>query len=217
MAGNYRDITFRSCVMGSYGRFYSDHVGATQKSHIFFDIGANQGLFTIIAAKNPFCVRAYAFEPVSDTFLFLKKNIALNQVEQKCSLVKAGIAECSGQHQITRAVNHSGAASLVRANVEKAAAYISEEIQVINAADLNRMVTERDIPISVKIDVEGYEPQVLAELFKTEFADNIFEVFFEVDERWVDAEQLIEFLKRHGFQQFERIGGNGHYDVLAAR
>ena len=217
MAANYGDKTFKFCVMGDYGKFYSNHIRAFENTHVFIDIGANQGLYTVLAAKNPNCRRVYAFEPVAKTFSLLKRNVELNQVVQKCRLIRSGIAEASGEREITSAARHSGAASLIRENVENAETYTSEKIRVIDANDLSREIAERDVPIAVKVDVEGYEPQVLTQLLNTEFSKSIFEIFFEVDERWVDVQSITAFLERHGFTRFERVGKGGHYDLLASR
>lgn len=46
---------------------------------VFYDIGANIGLFTILAAKQG--LKVHAFEPESQNFALLQRNIAINALE----------------------------------------------------------------------------------------------------------------------------------------
>lgn len=51
-----------------------------KESDVFFDVGANIGLYSLYAAKrNPTC-KVYSFEPESHNYASLCKNIALNSV-----------------------------------------------------------------------------------------------------------------------------------------
>src|SRR5688572_9009381 len=62
LAPNFRDKTFRYCLYGTYGRHISDYLEAIDQPFVFLDIGANQGLFTLIAGRNPNCRHAVALE-----------------------------------------------------------------------------------------------------------------------------------------------------------
>ena len=48
---NWTDVTFKFYIEASYGFFYWDRIKSISKDFIFLDIGANQGLFSICAAK----------------------------------------------------------------------------------------------------------------------------------------------------------------------
>ncbi len=78
MRSNWGDFTFELCYNGSYGTTLSDFLTAQRAPFIFLDIGANQGLYSLIAAANPQCAQAYAFEPVAATLTILRDNIQLN-------------------------------------------------------------------------------------------------------------------------------------------
>ena len=43
------------------------------------------------------------------------------------------------------------------------------------------------------------------------------EIFYEVDEKWVDPINLRNLLISKGFRKFTKIGREKHYDVLAQR
>ena len=77
----WNDATFRFCASGFYGFFYSDWVGRLDEC-VFIDIGSNQGLYALIAAKNPNIKKIYAFEPQPEIFSVLEKNIKRNNANQ---------------------------------------------------------------------------------------------------------------------------------------
>lgn len=68
-------------------------------------------------------------------------------------------------------------------------------IRLITAAELDCLVSGQD-PVIVKLDVEGHEAVVIAELLKSAHAKRIEAIFYEVDERWIDRQavrKLLEF------------------------
>ena len=216
-AANYSDITFRFYVMGNYGFYYWDRLSSINNPFVFLDIGANQGLYTICAAKNANSVMSYAFEPVAETFTYLKKNVGLNDVSNKCSLINKAIADRCGVATIATKAEHSGAATLADANDLTQAASDTDEIQLIDAHALENIVRAENYPIVVKIDVEGYEAVVIKQLLQTRFARQIKEIYFEVDEDWIDVNSIKTDLQNAGFDEFSNIGSGKHYDLLASK
>ncbi|HLY71163.1 MAG TPA: hypothetical protein VKR53_15625, partial [Puia sp.] len=47
---------------------------------LFFDVGANVGIYTLLAAKLK-KARGYSFEPIPSTFYFLRLNMIVNDLE----------------------------------------------------------------------------------------------------------------------------------------
>jgi hypothetical protein len=74
-----------------------------------------------------------------------------------------------------------------------------------------------DLPMFVKIDVEGLEAVVIAELAKTEAFARVQAIFYEVDDRWASAGEIERLLCAGGFTRFAKYGRGHHYDVLASR
>lgn len=213
---NFGDRTFRFYVSGKYGNFYWDRLHTISTEFVFLDIGANQGLYTIGAALNPMLVRAYAFEPVGRTFSLLEENVRINDAENRCELVRKGISDKSGSEYINIHENHSGRASLVKENQSESRAR-QERVELMDHTELQLVVRERTVPIIVKIDVEGLEPVVIKELFKTNFTNQIREIFMEVNEDWVSAADLTSFLRKFGFNKITRVGHGRYYDLLIER
>ena len=217
LAMNYGDATFKSYVLGSYGNFYWDRLTKINSEFLFINIGANQGLYTICASRNPNNFMSYAFEPVSDTFNLLRKNIELNQLTSKCTLVNKAISDKCAITEISVKSNHSGAASLAQQNELYQDANNKIRVETIDGIKLETLVEQKNLPIVVKIDVEGWELTVIKQLMDIPSVEKISEVFYEVDEKWVNPKEIEDALSSVGFKSFEKIGTGSHYDVLAKR
>lgn len=211
MRENQRDRTFLYCRYGIYGRAFSSHLEQREAPFAFVDIGANQGLYSLIAAGNPQCRNVLAFEPVSATFALLCDNIDLNGAGAIITPVQAAVSEARGTALIAVDPKHSGKASL-RASANGR----GEEVRTIGPDELYAALPG-DVPLIIKIDVEGHEQQVITALLASSSSSAIAEIFYEVDRRWTDPEAIEALLRQAGFRHFTHIGVGRHFDVLASR
>ena len=214
MTGNWGDRTFRYGIFGTYGDDLAELLRARSRPFQFIDIGANQGLYSLIAGQNPDCGWIVAFEPVPATFDLLSRNIAINGLEARATLHRLAIAAEAGQSRICLDESHSGTASLSANSAASAGRTIS--IETVDAGALDGML-DNPLPAIVKIDVEGLEEVVTTELLKTSFSSSIEGVFYEIDERWSDPDTMAALLRDAGFSRFTKIGRGHHYDVFAER
>lgn len=125
-----------------------------QDKDLFVDVGANCGLYSLIAAKAG--VAVVAIEPNPLNFIRLKQNIAHNRIEH----VEARALALSDNPG--RAVLYGGGqgASLLRNWGGMASTYAQEvEVDTLDILLGSRPSSNR---ILIKIDVEGHEPAVLA-------------------------------------------------------
>ena len=217
LKANYDDVTFKLCVLGCYGDFYFKSLNNINEEFVFIDIGANQGLFSIIASKNSKNVRSYAFEPVPKTFSLLQENVKFNRLAKKCFPINKAISNRVGANKIFIPKNHSGAATLASQNILYGNSDFCLEIASIDALGLNKIINAENYPIYVKVDVEGYEQTVIEELIKCNFFKNVEEIFFEVDYDWIYLETIKDILSKQGFKLFKKIGTGNHFDILASK
>jgi FkbM family methyltransferase len=125
-------------------------------SNTVFDIGSYTGIYALIAAKSNKKLKVSAFEPNPDLFSALEKNLKLNRIrnvksEQMALDNQPGEAYLYLNHDI-----HTSIGSLIQSStagkkvlVRKTTLDIYCENHSINSIDL------------IKIDVEGYEANVL--------------------------------------------------------
>jgi FkbM family methyltransferase len=214
MVPNWQDTTFRYCIFGTYGRDLADLLLGQRDDFVFVDIGANQGLYSLIAAQNPKCCKIIVFEPVPSTHARLAANVALNGATAKTKLHLLAIADSAGEVTINVAPDHTGTASLAGRDSGSGAGSVT--IETIDAPLLDPLLAG-DLPMFVKIDVEGLEAVVIAELAKTPSFARVQAIFYEVDDRWASAGEIETLLRAAGFTRFAKYGRGHHYDVLASR
>lgn len=211
---NFADKTFRYCLYGTYGRFFADFLRGQDTPFAFLDIGANQGLYSLIAAANPACMQVTAFEPVASTYALLQRNLIANGHHARVRAVNAGVSNRSGPASIAIKPGHSGVATLSRPDA--ATFGMMESVTLMDGHELAAILPGNE-PIIVKIDVEGHETEVIAELVASPLIGRVTAVFYEMDERWADAAAVRELLASVGFTRLRKHGVGRHYDVMAMR
>jgi FkbM family methyltransferase len=215
MVQRWHDRTFVYCHAGIYGRFLADEIERRATPFVFVDIGANQGLFSLIAAANPACRGVIAFEPVHETAQTLRRNLALNGVTDRVKVLQLAISEVAGPLPIHVPPGHSGMASLAAGGPANPASP-TEVIEAIAAPQLD-LALAGDLPMLVKVDVEGHEATVLGQLLACSCAIRIDAIFYEIDTRWSEAGAIAALLQSAGFTRFRKVGAGQHFDVMAQR
>ena len=214
LAANYGDKTFRYCLYGTYGKHLSRLLEAQDTPFAFVDIGANQGLFSCIAATNPHCRAIIAFEPVPATHALLVANLGHNGAAERATPIMAALSDREGEITIAIKEGHSGVASLSEQRSEELSGRQTIRTVTIDALDA---ALPPDLPIIVKIDVEGHEETVIVQLLQSTNIDRIAAIFYEADERWADTAAMRQKLEAAGFRTFTKYGIRRHYDMLASR
>ncbi len=121
---------------------------------IFLDVGANIGLYSCVLGRHKLVPSIIAFEPDRENFARLQGNIALNALADVVDARHAAVGAAAGVVTLVP----SGAANRGMSRVEPGAIGGYEVASVA----LDAVVPLRDARIALKVDVEGYEAQVLA-------------------------------------------------------
>ena len=153
---------------------------------LFIDIGANQGLYSIIAAKNKKNIKSYAFEPVKKTYNLLRENIKINNINNnKCLPLNLAISSSEKRSRMKIFPSHCGKSSLLTSiNIKKNEKNVKyQRVKCINFKKLNKIIKEKSYPILIKIDVGGHEAVVINQIIKSKLVSNLKEIFFEVHEK----------------------------------
>ncbi len=219
LISNFYDETFKMYAYGSYGNFYSERLKNEKNKFLFIDIGANQGLYSIIAAKNKKNIRSYAFEPVKKTYNLLRENIKINNINNKCLPLNLAISSNEKRSRMKVFTSHCGKSSLLTSiNIKKSEKNVKyQRVKCINFKKLNKIIKEKSYPILIKIDVEGHEAVVINQIIKSKLVSNLREIFFEVHEKKINVKKTLRLLKKYGFINCKKIGIGNHYDMLASR
>lgn len=208
------DRTFDFCVRRGYGPFISDILALPRPAFVFLDIGANMGLFSLVAAKNLACVRIVAIEPVPATFHALTANVRRNHAGIVTTVMGAVGSSSGRQIHLTYNPRHSGMSARVAPRTDTVTA------AVVSTSDLDALVDDDGLPVIAKIDVEGAERDVLETLAHTRFHGRITDVIVEISAVAADREHqrlLVEMLVGAGYAEVARSGPPEHYDAWYRR
>jgi FkbM family methyltransferase len=120
------------------------------KEDVFADIGANIGIYTILASKVTGAT-SLAFEPSSKTFVNLINNITINSIQDKVFAYKLGLG--SSNSEVSFSKEHDTMNYIVSEPTT------SESVEKITIKKLDDVVTKN--VNFIKMDVEGFETEVL--------------------------------------------------------
>ncbi len=216
LSADYGDATFRYCVTGKYGLFLAQRIRAVQTPFIFVDIGANQGVYSLVAAANNKALRVYAFEPIHATANRLRENVRINDQAERVQVIEAAISSNDGSQTMAVSDGHTGQAKIVCPTADCSEKFGQQIVASISGDTLSSLIEPAGAPIYVKIDVEGHESTVIDAILNAEIGTRIREIFFEMDENWTDRSVLEDRFQRAGFS-LTSVGNGDHYDMLAVR
>ncbi|MCA9361418.1 FkbM family methyltransferase [Candidatus Kaiserbacteria bacterium] len=184
--GKY-DATLDSAVFSKY----------IEEGHTVFDVGANIGMYTTVAARLSKSGIVYAFEATPQTFSYLLDNVRLNDVK---NVYPVYAAVC----------NEHGLVSFFEHKNSHEQNYISKgdggtmHVPALKLSNFMDSVGVKSIDF-LKIDVEGAELSVLKSL--GDYINSVRVVYFEYTNRnssrfGYDLEEIIQFFQNAGFEIF---------------
>lgn len=131
-----------------------------RKDDLFADVGANVGSYTILAAAHV-GAKTLSFEPIPSTFNWLLKNIAVNDAQSLVSAFNMGLGSSKNELLFTSGgdtVNH------VVVSGERTE---GSNVVVVAVDRFDSLAEKSGCPLLIKIDVEGFETEVIQGMSKT--------------------------------------------------
>ena len=161
----------------------------------FVDIGANVGSYTILASSQV-KANSISIEPLQDTFKKLIDNILINKVEKNVKACNIGLGSEISKIHFTKSldtINHVAT---------------KEEIDTIEVKidTLDNLLMNEQCPSLIKIDVEGYENEVINGAEKTLENQSLKAIIIELNgsgSRYgYDDENIHLKLLQYGFKPY---------------
>ena len=121
---------------------------ALREAELFVDVGANIGSYSVLAAAGP-KARVIACEPVPATYRRLQRNIEANHFAHEVTTKQIAASDRVGEVRMTDDLD-----TMNRVTSDGPGA-------VVRAMPLDVLLADEK-PVVMKIDVEGYEPAVIA-------------------------------------------------------
>ena len=183
------------------------------KKIIFWDVGANIGLYSCYAVKRADC-QVYAFEPSVFNLELLAKNIYLNSLSNKIAIISFPLfdnlavrpfymttKEWGGaQSNFGESVDHDGLPKTSVFKYKTVGMSIDQAVSLLNLAK----------PNYIKIDVDGIEHLILKGATNT--LNNTESLLIEVNDNFIkQAGDTEEYLKKAGF----KLKHKRHSEIIA--
>lgn len=129
---------------------------------LFVDIGANVGSYTILAAATG--ANVISLEPVRNTFEALLDNVHINRFQNQVLAINTAVGSSQGELLMTADKDTTNQAI----KLEDTYQGLAEKVPVTN---LDSLLKGKSIPALIKIDVEGFEGEVISGGYET-FSNN---------------------------------------------
>ena len=157
----------------------------------FLDIGSNVGTWVVLASGVTEC-KSIAIEPVKETYHKLIKNINLNNIQSKVHTNNIALGEVESEVNISRS----------RGALNRISDSKQSDIELVHQKTLDDITIEKS-PAIIKIDVEGYEMQILRggkrTLSNPELQSIIIELKGNALKYGSSDEEIHHILTRYGF------------------
>jgi FkbM family methyltransferase len=169
---------------------------------VFLDVGANVGMYSVFAAIVP-GARVFAFEPESQNYALLCKNIVQNLLSERVVAFSAALSdeEKFGKiHLSNFAVGGSchSFGEAVDFNLQKKA---FEFTQGCYSTTIDKLVQTgvMPVPANIKIDVDGFEHKVVAGARETLTDRTVRSLLIEINPKLAEHQWIITHLQSLGF------------------
>jgi FkbM family methyltransferase len=181
-----------------------------KKDDVFLDIGANVGIYSIIAAQ--LGAKTISFEPSSREFNRFIKNISLNHnVRNRIALNNIALSDYNGKASLIVANKYNSGHN----TLEKELMYKTQEDckQQVECSTLDEYCKKTNLQKinAIKIDVEGHEEKVLKGAFQTIIKLKPKYIIYEivdknVSSKWLGVKKMLSEL---GYRSYY-ITNQGH-------
>jgi FkbM family methyltransferase len=181
-------------------RMIIDWINGFKSDDVFYDIGANVGMYSVYSAIVHQKLRVFSFEPELNNVQVLYENLFMNRILDRCAIVPLA-ADCDTGletffvREFTQggAFNNVGGEPPYNINKEKS---FNMQCLTICVDDFIKLYNA-PVPTKIKIDVDGNEPKVLAGMKNTLLKAK--EVYIELDVSMKEHEHVFQFFQELGY------------------
>lgn len=178
------------------------------KDDVFFDIGANVGMYTIYAAVMQGC-RVISFEPEALNYAELNKNIHLNDLHRKVTAYCAAVSDEEGQMRVLHLSSfrpafshHDFGENRFEGPVTKLVASAEARprqgcVSVMLDGNAEHFLPQ---PTHIKIDVDGLEWRIISGGEKCLKKPTLKTVLIETDLKIAKSREIIPFMQKLGWR-----------------
>jgi FkbM family methyltransferase len=170
-----------------------------QPGEVLVDVGANIGMYSCYAAQVS-GARVFSFEPESQNYAELNRNIVVNEASEKITAWCAALAEhhavsCLLLNTFGVGLSHHDFAITSRPRASTALR------QGAVGFSLDALISEGALPTPdhIKIDVDGHENLVVKGMKRLLEGDQLKTILIECDPRWPHILETVDSIQEMGY------------------
>lgn len=182
---------------------------------VFYDVGANVGVYTILASA--YCRRVYAFEPVALNYSVLSQNLLMNNLDKNTVAYCIAISDKSSFDTMRLSSTMIGSAHH-SFGVDRDACH-NEFSPVFKQGSFGVALDDLvysynfECPTYLKIDVDGNEHLVIGGATKLLKDSRLKSILIELNKNLKIDQGLVEIIKDNGFNLTE-IGEEASFNGM---
>lgn len=183
-----------------------------RRDDIFVDVGANVGVYTVLASSVE--AKSISIEPIKDAFDQLMLNVHLNNIGDRVDARRIGVGSKKGTLKFTNALDTTN-------HVVDGTEAMQTPVCEVSVDTLDNVVAGSD-PVLLKIDLEGFETEVVAGADKVLSNKSLLAVIMELNgsgQRYhFDEGDLYSRMTEYGFAPYtyerslNELNGKNHQE-----
>lgn len=189
------------------------------KKIIFWDIGANIGLYSIYAALKYRNIEVISFEPSTNNLRVISRNISINNLEEKIKInqfpLSDKINEFASMNE-SEFIEGWSMGTFAYQNDVEGKNFVPKQKYKILGTTINFLLDSKilNTPNYIKIDVDGIEHMILKGADKHLDNKNIKSVLIELNENFKDQfDTVLGIMKNNNFKiKFKKRADNFYED-----
>ena len=192
-------------------------INSFQKKCIFWDIGANIGIYSIYAAIKKKNIKIYSFEPSTSNLRTLSRNISINKLQKKIHIIPFALSNLKNKILLFKENRfiEGGALSAFGVDYDFSGKKIfSENSYNTFGTSLDNLIEKKilDLPDYIKIDVDGIEHLILFGAKNLLSNKKLKSVLIEInDEFKIQKKKIIEIMKKNNFKLLSKMRNDDYY------
>ena len=175
------------------------------KKIIFWDVGANIGIYSLYAGKKYKKIDIVSFEPSTSNLRILSRNISINNLEKKIKIFQIPLGNEKHSFGVFKESKFAEGESLnsYGSNLDFEGKKINAENKYqIYGSNINQLIKDGVVPVPnfLKIDVDGLEHLILKGASKVLKNNNLKSISIELNENYKNQfNQDMKIMKKSGF------------------
>ena len=178
-----------------------DLILAAQGISLVLDVGANEGQYGRWLRENGYTGRIASFEPLSAPFARLSA-AAAGDPDWTC--VQTALGASAGTASMNVAANREMSSSMLNWGDESASEFVgTEEVEQTTLDDAARVLVRADDVVALKLDVQGYEHEVMRGATETLARARVLEIELALRPLYqgqLDYREMLDRLTGQGFE-----------------